>query len=157
MLKTLRLILDPEEDDVISVGLIRLSKKVPEHEFFFQVNQLNPFHFSRIDDFKLEGKFYDNYFARFEAYSRDEKICIHIISNKSHRSVQKNDITELFTGEENHTSLLNYHEDVDYIIKTSDVFQDFSLILLPENLTFQIQEYSLQSGEELYSIFQYYE
>ena len=34
---------------------------------------------------------------------------------------------------------------------------DFSVILLPENLVFQIQEYLLSSDEELYQLIQYYE
>lgn len=37
------------------------------------------------------------------------------------------------------------------------MFADFSLILLPENLVFQIQEYLLSSDEELYQLIQYYE
>lgn len=156
-MKPLKLILDQEEDDEIPIGLIRLSKHIPDHEFFFHVNQLNPFSFKRIADYKKEGTYYDYFFPRFEAYSRDEKTCIHILANRSSESFQKNDITELFSDEESSALLLNLHEDVDFIIKTSDSYQDFSLILLPENFAFQIQELYLNDENELYHLFQYYE
>lgn len=156
-MKTLKLILDQEDEDEISIGLIRLSKAIPDHEFFFHLNKINSFFFKRIEDLELSGNYYNYFFPRFEAYSRDNKICIQIIANKSSKSFQKNDITELFSGETENRILLNLYEDVDYIIKTSEVIHDFSLILLPENFAFQIQQYSLSSEDELYPIFQYYE
>jgi hypothetical protein len=53
--------------------------------------------------------------------------------------------------------LLDHFQDVDYLIKTSETFDDFSLILLPENLVFKTQEFTLSSDEELYQLIQYYE
>ena len=64
---------------------------------------------------------------------------------------------QLFLDESNIKFLLNLHQDADYILTNSDMFTDFSLILLPENLVFQIQEYLLSSDEELYQLIQYYE
>jgi len=156
-LKTLKLILDPEDESEISLGLLRLTKSVPDYEFFFHLNTANPFTFRRIDDFKITGNYFEYFFPRFEAYSRDKKTCIHIISNKSSRSIQKNKITELFCDETENRFLLSLYEDVDYIIKTSDTIHDFSLILLPENFAFQIQQFSLSLEDELHPIFQYYE
>jgi len=156
-LKTLKLILDQEDETEISIGLIRLSKTIPDYEFFFHLNRINAFTFKRIEDFELAGNYYNYFYPRFEAYSRDNKICIQIIANKNSHSIQKNDITELFSSENENRLLLSTYEDVDYIIKTSEVIHDFSLILLPENFAFQIQQYSLSSEEELYPIFQYYE
>ena len=63
----------------------------------------------------------------------------------------------LFSDESNIKFLLNLHQDVDYILSNSDMFAEFSLILLPENFVFQIQEYSLSSETELYQLIQYYE
>ena len=156
-MKTQKLILDHEEESDLSIGLLRLSKAIPDYEFFYHLNLINTFCFKRIDDFKITGNYYDYYFPRFEAYSRDKKLCIEIISNKNSESFQKNKITELFCDETDSRLLLNLYEEVDYIVKTSDTIHDFSLILLPENFAFQIQQFSLSSEEELYPIFQYYE
>ena len=71
--------------------------------------------------------------------------------------IQKKKSTELFNNEEDTKYLLENFNDVDYLIKTSEPFDDFSVILLPENLVFQIQEYLLSSDEELYQLIQYYE
>lgn len=156
-MKTLKLVLDHEDDSEMPLGLLRLSQSMPDYEFFFHVNKANPFMFRRIEDFKITGRVYDYFFPTFEAYSRDKKTCIRIIANHSSHSIQKSGITELFCEEDNSRCLLSLYEEVDYIIKTSDSIHDFSLILLPENLTFQIQQFSLSSQDELYSIFQYYE
>ena len=156
-MKTLKLILDDDSEDELTIGLIRLSKKCPDHELFFQMNRLNPFQFKRIDDFEVKGAYYDYFFSRFEAYSRDRKTCIRIIKNKSSESRQKNAVTELFADEHETRCLLTEHEDVDYIISTSDTIHDFSLILLPEKWAFTVQEISLSSSDELYHLIQYYE
>jgi hypothetical protein len=71
--------------------------------------------------------------------------------------LKKKSKNQLFSDESNIKFLLNLHQDVDYILTNSDIFADFSLILLPENFVFQIQEYSLSSEEELYQLIQYYE
>ncbi len=71
--------------------------------------------------------------------------------------VNKKVQTELFTEEENIKFLLNNQVDVEYILHSSEQFPDFSVILLPENLVFPIQDYTLSSEEELYQIIQYYE
>ena len=58
---------------------------------------------------------------------------------------------------ENIKFLLNNQPDIEYILHSSEQFDDFSVISLPENLVFQIQEYLLSSDEELYQLIQYYE
>ena len=156
-MKTLKLTLDQEEESELSIGLLRLTKSIPDFEFFYHLNTANTFQFRRIADFKIEGNYYDYSFPRFESYSHDKKTCIQIIANKNSESVQKSKISELFCDETENRLLLSLYEDVDYIIKTSDIIHDFSLILLPENFAFQIQQFSLSPHDELYSIFQYYE
>lgn len=156
-MKTLKLILDHEEDSELTVGLVRLTKKIPDHEFVFQINRINPFSFRRIRDLVICGTYYDYQFPVFEAYSRDRKTCIRILGNRSSESTQKNAVTELFAPETAHRCLLTENEDVDYILTTSDAVHDFSLILLPENLAFSVQEFFLSSDEELYHLIQYYE
>lgn len=156
-MKTQKLILEIDEDDEITIGLIRLAKEVPDHELFYHINNLNPFQFKRISDLKLQGYYSDYFFPRYEAFHNDSQICIHIIANQSSESVQKKKSTELFTGEENLRYLLDDQNDVEYLIKTSEPFGDFSVILLPENLMFQIQDFQLSPHEALYQLIQYYE
>lgn len=156
-MKKLKLILDDQDDSEIYLGLLRLSKKMPDHEFFFHLNQANPFYFKRAEDFIFAGNYYEYKFPKFRAYSKERKTCIDFIANKNSEYIRKKIITELFTEETEKTVLLKQYDDVDYIIKTSEPFPDFSVILLPENTAFQIQQFSLSSEHELYSIFQYYE
>lgn len=157
-MKTQKILLDIETDDEnISLGLVRLAKEIPQHELFFHLNTINSFNFSRIEDLVYHGTYFDYHFPRFQTFHNESKICIHFIANKCCHSTQKKISTELFSGEFENKYLLEHYQDVDYIIKTSEPFDDFSLILLPENLMFQIQDFSLSSDEELYPIFQYYE
>jgi hypothetical protein len=149
--------LDETEFEDVTIGLVRLAKNVPDHEFFFTVNQKNDLNFKRIDDLIYHGFYYDYFFPRFEAYHKFTKTCFTFISNRSSESKQKKLQTELFTGEENIKFLLNNQVEVQYILHSSEQFPDFSVILLPENLVFPIQDYTLGSEEELYQIIQYYE
>ncbi|KAA0129217.1 IPExxxVDY family protein [Chryseobacterium sp. SN22] len=149
--------LDDIEFENITIGLVRLAKHIPDHEFFFKVNQINGLKFKRIEDVILQGDLFDYYFPRFEAYHKFTRTCFTFISNKSSESKQKKLQTELFTGEENIKFLLNNQVEVQYILHSSEQFPDFSVILLPENLVFPIQDYTLGSEEELYQIIQYYE
>jgi len=147
------------EEDLteISVGLIRLAKPIPEHELFFFINEINTFKFKRVDDIQIKGEYFDHSFSRYQAYDRFSKNCYSFISNRSITSVEKKVQNQLFSDESNIKFLLNLHQDVDYILSNSDMFAEFSLILLPENFVFQIQEYPLSSEEELYQLIQYYE
>lgn len=156
-MKTQKILLDTEEEEEIALGLVRLAKDVPDYELFYHLNTINSFKFSRITDFVFQGNYYDYYFPRFEAFHSEANIYIHFIANKSCHSIQKKNSTELFSGEDETKFLLGHFQDVDYLIKTSEPFDDFSLILLPENLLFQIQNFSLHPKEELYHLILYYE
>ncbi|REC77128.1 IPExxxVDY family protein [Chryseobacterium elymi] len=149
--------LDDIKFEDITIGLVRLAKDIPTHEFFYKINQINGLTFSRKKDVIIHGAYYDYYFLRFEAYHKFTKTCFTFISNRSSESKQKKLQTELFTEEENIKFLLNNQADVEYILHTSEQIPDFSVILLPENLVFPIQDYTLGSEEELYQIIQYYE
>ncbi|WP_223599706.1 IPExxxVDY family protein [Chryseobacterium sp. GVT01B] len=149
--------LDDIEFEDIAIGLVRLAKDIPAHEFFYKINHTNNLSFSRKKDLVFHGGYYDYFFPRFEAYHKFSKTCFTFISNKSSESKQKKVQTELFTEEENIKFLLNNQVDVEYILHSSEQFPDFSVILLPENLVFPIQDYTLSSDEELYQIIQYYE
>ncbi|WP_143884277.1 IPExxxVDY family protein [Chryseobacterium binzhouense] len=148
---------DETEFEDITIGLVRLAKHIPDHEFFFRINQINDLTFSRINDLVYNGLYYDFSFPRYEAYHKYTKTCFTFISNKSSESKQKKLQTELFSEEDNIKFLLNNHPEVEYILHSSEQFPDFSVILLAENLVFPIQDYKLSSEEELYQIIQYYE
>lgn len=157
-MKNQKILLDIEEtDEEFILGLVRLVKEVPDHELFYHLNTINSFSFSRIDDFIFRGTYYDHHFPRFEAFHCDTKICMHFISNRSTEFIQKKIPDQLFAEEQENRFLLSHSPDVDYIIKTSEPFDDFSVILHPENLMFKIQEFKLSSHEELYQTIQYYE
>lgn len=156
-MKTQKFTLEIEEDDEITLGLVRLIKEIPDYELFHHFNVLNPFKFKRIADLIFRGKYYDYHFPRFEAFHHDTKVCLHFISNLSSESFEKKISTELFNSEGDKKYLLEHFPDVNYIIKTSEPFADFSVILLPENLVFQIQDFTLRPSEELYQLIQYYE
>lgn len=156
-MKTQKLTLEIDADEEITLGLVRLAKQVPDYELFYHLNTLNTFQFKRVNDLVFHGTYYDYYYPKFEAFHHDSKICIHFIANKSDHSVLKKESTELFGNEEDRKFLLENYEDVDYIISTSEPFGDFSVILLPENLMFQIQDFHLCPSAELYHLIQYYE
>ena len=149
--------LDDIEFEDITIGLVRLVKYIPDHEFFFKINLRNDLNFSRIEDLVYHGNYYNFFFPRFEAYHKYTKTRFTFISNKSSISNQKKLQTELFAEEDNIKFLLNNHPDVEYILHSSEQFPDFSVILLAENLVFPIQDYNLSSEDELYQIIQYYE
>ncbi|WP_419869761.1 IPExxxVDY family protein [Chryseobacterium sp. CT-SW4] len=149
--------LDEIEAEDITIGLVRLVKHIPDHEFFYKINRANDLIFSRIADLILHGVYYDYHFPRFQAFDKFTQTCFTFISNKSSESFQKKQQMELFSEEEDIKFLLINQPDVEYILHSSEQFPDFSVILLHENLVFPIQDYILSSEEELYQIIQYYE
>lgn len=157
MSKTKKLFLDEEEEENLNLGLLRLSLELPSHELFYKINILNAFKFTRIKDLIIQGNYFQYNFPRFEAYHHLSKTCIQIIGNKSDVSYRLKEQKELFNSESEMAYLFNELPDVDYLIKTSDLIDDFSLILLPENSVFNIQSFSLSSTDERYQLIKYYE
>ena len=157
-MKKQKILLDIEEDEEeLTLGLVRLAKEVPDFELFFHLNSLNSFKFSRIADLVSKGTYKDYYFPRFQAFHTDSQICMHFIANKSSHFTQKEFAKELFLDEEETKFIVDHFQDVDYIIWTSEPFDDFSVILLPENLMFQIQSFPISSNDELFQLIQYYD
>ncbi|MBP0613544.1 IPExxxVDY family protein [Chryseobacterium sp. cx-311] len=153
----LKLTLDDCDEDDGVIALVRLVKKIPDHEFFFHINYANSFCFERIDDLVVEGTFYTYHFSVFRGYSKESRTCFRFISNKSIFSIKNRELTELFSGEGEVKYLLEAYPDTDYILTSPDKCADFSLILLPENLCFQLQEIPLGFDERLFHTLQYYE
>lgn len=157
MSKTIKLSLDLSDDEDIHLGLIRLSQDLPTFELIYKINLLNHPDFKRIDDLKTEGLYYHDFFPRYRTYAKNLRTEIDIIGNHSIQQLKINEPKELFSINLQEHTLLPNHPDVDYIIKASDEFAEFSLILLPQEFTFPIQTISLKSDDRLYNLFQYYE
>ena len=147
-----KIFLNLDDDDPFSIRLIRLAKKIPNHEMFFEINQLNSFHFYRTNDLKVK-KFS---FIKFEGIHPDTNTCYQIIANKSIPK-RKNTTNELFALAEETKFLMPKNKEVEYIIHAKDSFANFSLILLPEDIISQIEDFSVQPQNELYKLLQYYE
>lgn len=157
-MKTKKLFLDFEEENTLTnIGLLRLAEELKPHELFFKINTLNAFCFKRIKDLIISKKYFSYHFYRFEAYHHLSKNCIQIISNKSSESHQIKVQKELFNTETPEGYLFDDLPAVDYIIRTTDFIDDFSLILWPENSVFQIQTFPICSLDERYQLIQYYE
>lgn len=153
------LLLDDDENEEFSIGLIRSVVRMEAHELFYHINLLNEkIKFSRQDDFCIEDDFCIFKHLVFSTYHPELKCKIHIISNKSIDKIEKKNIQgSLFYESINVNYLLPFHKDVDYLVKISDNIADFSVFLLPEKLLFQIQRFVLEPTHELYHIIQNYE
>ena len=136
---------------------MRIASNLPHSEVFYHLNNHNTFNLKRATDIVLHGVYNDYHFECFEAYDKSNKNCWKLVSNKSVFTEIKKEQSQLFQDEEDVKFLLNDQHDVDYIVKSSDSFADFSVILLPEKLFFPIQEFELSADTELYQIIQYYE
>ncbi|MEC5394453.1 IPExxxVDY family protein [Bergeyella sp. RCAD1439] len=156
-MKKTKLSLDYDEDEPLTLGLVRLSKPLPDYEFFYHLNRLTDYGFSRIEDLKIEKTYYRYHHPCFSTYDEKLQLKIWFIANKSSESFKKQEITELFTEENETHYLLPEHRETDYLIKTSEGFSDFSLILQPKSLLFPIQDFQLDSSSEFYKIILYYE
>ncbi|MDE5439287.1 IPExxxVDY family protein [Elizabethkingia meningoseptica] len=156
MAKVKKIRLDFDDDEPITVGLIRLTKPVPYHQFFFEINRKNEFQFRRTEDFITQHGLTQYEFLSMQGYDKGEKNCYQIIANKSFKK-EENTPSNLFEGLQEIHYLLEDLQDVDFLIKTQDSYPDFSLILFPENIIFPIQEYQIQPEELIYQYIQEYE
>lgn len=148
-MKNKKLFLDLDEEECISVGLIRLKKKLPYHEFFFRINQQNTFQFCRKKDLLIEdfSGYYN--FPIFEAYNKLAQTTYRIIANKSCGSQRKEKpIEELFDLITEDKFFIN--ENIDFIIFSKEEGGDFSLMKIPEDWLQSMEFYTLSSEQELY-------
>lgn len=153
MAKTKKIRLDFDDEEPLTVGLIRLAKHIPYHQFFFDTNRLNHFNFRRSPDFVARYGHTDYEFLSMHSYDSEEKTCYQIIANKSFVK-KENKPSNLFEGSQEVHYLLEEHQDVDLLINIKDSFPDFSLILFPENSIFPVQEYQIQPEELIYQYIQ---
>jgi hypothetical protein len=156
-LKNKKLFLDTVEEEAITVGLIKLAHHLPCHEVFFKINQLNFFQFCRMEDIMVENQNHLYHFPRFEAYDCGTQTSFVLIANMPDRVEKVQEHFELFDGADENKYLLSSVKDIDYIVTSQEECADFSVIQLPQDLIFEIQEYSINPNEDLYQLIHYYE
>lgn len=66
--------LDFDDDEAITVGLIRLTKPVSYHQFFFDINRCNEFQFHRTEDFITQNGLTEYEFLSMQGYDKGEKL-----------------------------------------------------------------------------------
>ena len=156
-MKNKKIFLDIFDEETLQVGLIRMAKKIPEHEMFFEINRHNTFCFNRIEDLKWGCADNEFSFSRYEAHHPEFQTCYHIIANRSFPNRRRENQNELFGDTSEVSYLMPKNTDVDYVFHAKESFNDFSVILLPENIFFRTQEFTLSPKSSLYQLLQYYE
>lgn len=155
-MKNNNLILDIDDFEDISIGLLKINDSYKDHQFFYQLNQLNCCHFRKEKDFIYEGKFYTYYHSVFKGYLEENKTSYTLISNQSFHAIRKKEITELFVDEKNVNYLLKNHEFNGFLIKTRPINTDFSLLLFPDN-TESIKILDIDASQDIYYQIESYE
>lgn len=149
--------MDDDAAEGISVGLLRLSKQLPPHEFFYHFNCANrQIYLKRIKDLKNIGRDYSSSHLRMEGYHREPRCQVQFIENRASESQVFEHQGNLFSDGADVNFLLPMHPDVDFVVRTTDNLDDFSLILLPEGLTFSIQNFQIDAGS-LSDLIQFYD
>lgn len=143
--------MDFDEEEDISVGLIRLKKNIPYHELFFEINQQNTFSFSRKADLRIEDFLGIYYFPIFGAFDELTQAHFTIIANQSCDSERKEKPIEgLFDLIVEEKYFIN--RNIDFILFSKENGEDFTTLNLPKKSVFPMEIYTLNLGEELYQI-----
>ena len=149
-------LLEINYSDEYTIGLIKCSHSLPDHEFFFLLNASNSFFFERKNDLLVEGVFFDYYFSVFEAYCESNDVLFRFFANSPSYKAQKKEILELFS-EESDEEFLFTNPEISYVTTCSYNSPDFSLILQPEKTIFQLENHLLFPEDRLFHLIQYYE
>lgn len=147
-MKTKKIILDFEEEEQVSVGVISLKNPLYYHEFFFKINQLNTYNFCRGKDLCVEdyAGYYD--FVKFETYDEYNQNHIVIFANQSHHyQMKQKDMLGLFDLIDTKFFI---DEKIDFIVFSKSGEMDFSL-LLPED-AYPMTIMDLMPNDELTSV-----
>lgn len=140
-----------DEEEFVSVGLLKLKQKSPYHELFFKINQQNSFYFSRRKDLMVEDDSGYYHFPIFEAFDEVKQTTYTIIANQSYDFKRKEkQIMGLFDFIEEEKFFIN--TNVDFIVFSKERETDFSSLHLPSEWFYPIENYSLNLEDELYQI-----
>lgn len=150
MPKNKKIFLDFDDEEPLKIGLIQLAKNIKVSEFFFKINNINNSPFVRVNDFTITKKKQQFSFQQFKNDFNNTGYPYHIISNKSFEQKIKENRDSLFDESYAVQYLIENQRNIDFIIKTNDIYPDFSLILYPENSIFQIQEIEITTQSILY-------
>lgn len=155
-MKKVNFLLDFDDFEELSIGFLPISSTVIEHELFYTLNKINNFYFKRVADLVYEGTYYDYYHSVFVANQKSSKTLLMLIANQSYDIIQKQEITELFVDEQNVNFLLKNRLSSGYLIQTTPISDDFSLILLPEGSS-SIEKLNINPSQKLYHLIETYE
>jgi len=153
MAKEKKFLLSFDDEDPVEVGLVRLVKDLSPEQFFFKLNNDNIFKFKRSEDLKIEffGKEYS--FLQMEIPENTFHVHFRMIANKSFERLEKTP-NSLFEHANEIVFLFENQQDVDYLLISENASEDFSVILLPENLVFPIQKIFIEPNEFIYQYIQ---
>ncbi|MDO4762949.1 MAG: IPExxxVDY family protein [Flavobacteriaceae bacterium] len=150
-MKNKNLVLTFDEEEFVSVELLKLKQKIPYHELFFKINQQNSFYFSRRKDLVIEDDSGYYQFPVFEGFDEVRQITYTIIANQSYDFRRKEkQIVGLFDLIEEEKFFIN--SNIDFILFSKEGETDFSALNLPKDWFYTMQNCSLNLEDELYQI-----
>ncbi len=150
-------LIDADDFEDIVIGFLTIHTSVLEHQLFYDTNKVNHFHFERVADFVFEGEYFRYYHSVFKGYHWESETTFTFFANKSHTTIQKKEITELFIDEGKVNFLLNNKSPNGYIMKSTNENEDFSLILLPKHIAYDWEKLILTPQQEIYYLIESYE
>lgn len=153
-MKNKKLFLDWEEEETITIGLIKLAQRLPHHEIFFKINQLNRFKFRRVDDFVLNRNCQNYFFPKFECYDCASQNRWVMIANQSLKFEKKSSSLELFDLHEEYEFLFYSKKDFDFVVTSQDGNMNISNIQFPKGMLVEFITKDLEENDELFSYIQ---
>lgn len=156
-MKIKKLFLDDEDSLPVNVLVIKQKTgDVPEHEFFFHINKINNFNFSRLEDFCLNFDGNLSWFCQFECFEPCNQVVFRMIKNRSIRVERQQETFELFGDVPPEIYLLNTNS-FDYVLLSPNSDADFASVKLPKQMVSDTEFIQLDDNEPLKEIIQYYE
>lgn len=144
--------------------LLSLARNLEDYEFFYALNVLTDFRYSRKDDLILEEGSRKFYHSVYEGFSQSHQMRVQFFSNEAFYEEGKERIkpkkSKNMASEEAvhlpHRFIPDYPE-VQFIVRIKEGDGDFSLLLLPEKLIFSPKPITVEEQSVLYQTIAYYE
>ncbi len=146
-----------DETDSLTLGLIRKAIPLDDILFFFKINSLSSFNFYRSKDLEIYTPHHRAVFPVWHSPNNATSPGVKFFGNKAILHDQHTDFQELFVQDADVTLLLNSYAEVDFITCWDNQDPDYSLLLLPNSLTFPVQEKLITIQHDLYNTLEYYE
>ena len=150
-----KILLGLELPNAQSIGLLNLKNNLPSHEAIYQLNQINPHQFYRINDLVWEHQNNSYHFAAFEAKNDLKQDLYKIYVNQS---FPKNSNVNLFLNQsiDEVNYLLKEYKDAKFIVVKEESRLGFEDLRLPD-IYWPIKEVQLKAKHLLNQLIQYHE